>query len=80
MSAELQNELDQAKLTIKGLNAQLEATKQIANESLASNLQLRTNVVLFQQANQELNQEIHVLKDKLVALQPVVTNQEVQPE
>jgi chromosome segregation ATPase len=71
MSVDLQNELEIAKSNIKGLTAQLDAAKQMINEILASNLQLRTNVVLFQQSYQEVNQEKHVLKQEL----EVQTNQ-----
>lgn len=77
---QVKNELEQTKTHMKGVVAQLEAIKQMYNESLQSAIQLRSNVILFQQANQELNQENHVLKDQLAALQPVVVSQEVQPE
>ena len=36
---------------VKGLNAQLDATKQMLNESLATQLQLRSSVIIFQQSN-----------------------------
>ena len=40
---------------IKGLSAQLEAAKQMVNESLQSILQLKTNFNLLQQAYNELH-------------------------
>ena len=50
---------------VKGLEAQLNATKQMFNESMASNLQLRSSNILFQQNLQELHKEIGELKAKL---------------
>lgn len=55
--SDLENEIVQAKENIKGLIAQLDAAKQLVNEGLASNLQLRTNLNLFNQLHQELVQK-----------------------
>lgn len=62
---------------IRGLVAQLEASKQMLNEQLASNLQLRTNLNIFGQANQEylvnegkLKGEIEALISKINELTP----------
>lgn len=55
-------ELKQNKDNIKGLVAQLEATKGMFNEQLAANLQLRTNLNLFLEANKEFTQENEKLK------------------
>ncbi len=71
----VQKELVQANNNIKGLIAQLEASKQMLNEQLASNLQLRTNMHMFNQANQEfvkdnskLKQEADNLKQHIITL------------
>lgn len=91
--SDLNVDLQQANMNIKGLTAQLDATKQMVNEILASNLQFRTNQIILQQAHQEIaveksglmNQvemhkaEIEVLKAKVLELQPVVSSEEVQP-
>jgi uncharacterized coiled-coil DUF342 family protein len=45
---ELQNELKQYKEGVNSLSAQLEAHKQMLNESLNTILQLRTNILLVQ--------------------------------
>jgi len=55
---------------IKGLTAQLDATKQMLNESLANQLQLRSSLIIMQQSNQEFCKEIANLKgdkEKLLA-------------
>jgi phage shock protein A len=62
MSEDLQKELNDAKNNIKGLAAQAEAAKQMLNESLASCLQLRTNMQIFGSTNQELVRELSDLK------------------
>ena len=64
----LQKDLNTANDNIKGLLAQLEAAKQMVNEGLSSNLQLRTNLNLFQQANQEYLNENHKLRSTVDAL------------
>lgn len=56
----------------KGLAAQCEAAKQMVNEGLQVSLQLRTNLHIFQQANQEQATQIKTLQAELAALkQPV---------
>ncbi len=79
MSVELQNQLDQANMNIKGLYAQLDATKQMLNEHLAANLQLRTNIVLLQQTNKDLSDETNVLKNQVLKLQAPKMDEEVKP-
>ena len=54
--SDLQNQLDQANSNLKGLNANLEAHKQMLNETLQAVIQLRTNLVLYQQAHTESSQ------------------------
>lgn len=47
---------------IKGLHAQLEATKQMLNESHGSQLQCRATIIIFQQQINESMKEIANLK------------------
>jgi septal ring factor EnvC (AmiA/AmiB activator) len=53
-----QHELEQKNQELHGTRAQLEAHKQICNEQLGVNVQLRTNLILFQQELQKKNQEL----------------------
>lgn len=61
----LQQELANEKNNSKGLYAQLEATKQMFNEMLNSNMQLRASAVLITQSNQELVVEKSKLMDEV---------------
>jgi hypothetical protein len=81
----LTKELEDTKNQLKGLNAQSEASKQMLNDSLALNHQLRTNLILLQQIHQEAvnkNQGLDFLNKQLSAkvleLTPVVTEELVQ--
>jgi predicted nuclease with TOPRIM domain len=83
----LQKELELATNNIKGLIAQLEATKQMLNEQLASNLQLRTNVHMFANANKEfvdhnsqLQKEIENLKQHIITLATKINELTPKPE
>jgi len=87
MSEELQKEITTLKDQIKGVQAQLNASKQMFNETLEVNLNLRTNIILYQQAHQEsldknktlmdsvstLSNEILELKAKIKELTPETT-------
>jgi len=53
---------------IKTLNAEFQATKQMGNELLNSNHQLRTNLIMFQQAHQELAQVNAKLSEEIKEL------------
>ena len=64
----IEQQLENANNNIKGLNAQLEACKQMLNEYIAQNLQLRTNLVMCAQLNEEANKNINDLKTQLVKL------------
>lgn len=80
----LQNELNVANNNIKGLIAQLEASKQMCNELIQVSFQLRTNIVLMQQNSQEeakkkceleahaasLKAQLHALSEKVLELSP----------
>lgn len=74
MTASIENinqksqQLEQHMNEIKGLRAQLEAHKQMVNEGLAVGVQLRTNLVLFQQALQEANTEKENFKKQVDVL------------
>jgi putative protein kinase ArgK-like GTPase of G3E family len=77
MSEELQNQVDtlttentnlktqiaQTNEGVKNLLAQLDAHKQYLNESIISNLSLRTNLFLGQKVNEELNAKISGLEN-----------------
>lgn len=63
MSDKIIKENEQLKLQIKGMFAQLDAHKQMVNEGLASSVQLRTNLVLFQTELQEKSHENELLKN-----------------
>ncbi len=54
---------------VKGLEAQLNATKQMFNESMASNLQLRSTMILLQQNLQDSYVKNTELTKKLVELE-----------
>ncbi len=62
MSEELQNQIKKLNDQIKGLTAQLDAAKGMVNDGLNIQLQIRTNLQLFAQNNQELSQENHQLR------------------
>lgn len=72
-------ENDQLTSQIKGLNAQLEAYKQMLNEQLQTSVNLRTNIILYQQAHQEvslkntqLQKELDEANKKIEELTPKV--------
>lgn len=54
---ELHNQIAQLNAQIKGLAAQLEASKQMFNEAIQVNHHLRTNIFIFQQDQQQLIQD-----------------------
>jgi uncharacterized coiled-coil DUF342 family protein len=64
----LQKELNQHKEHIKGLVAQVEATKEMLNESFSTNLQLRTNINVIKRTYNEHVKESSVVKDELNAV------------
>lgn len=80
----MSQELQQAQSHIKGLSAQLEAANQFINDQVQSNLQLRTNLILYTQAHQEVSKansnlikinsdfalQIKELNEKIVELSP----------
>lgn len=61
--SDLEKQLKQANDNVKGLAAQLEATKQMYNGSLQNEMQLRSNLVLLQQDNGELRNQNKALAD-----------------
>ena len=75
--ADLIKQLEQANMQLKGLGAQLEATKQILNENLNSNMILRSHMILLQQdckeanvKNEILNKQVNGLTSQLLELKP----------
>lgn len=72
---QMKAELDQAKNNFKGLCAQLDATKQMMNEQLASNLQLRSTIIIFQNAHKENMDECAKLKTENEALKDQILKQ-----
>lgn len=65
---ELQNNLSQAQVTIKHLNAQITSLKNMMGETLDSNLQCKSNIILLQQDNSELNKKIEMLNSQIKVL------------
>ena len=74
----LQTELNQANNNIKGLVAQLDASKGMLNDSFASCLQLRTNLNLFVQANKEYVENESRLKSEIESLKVGVAGLVIQ--
>lgn len=64
------NDIEQLNTIIKNLTAQMEATRQLLNETLQGSLNLRTNLLLLQQTNEEVNKQNHVLANKILELSP----------
>jgi uncharacterized protein YukE len=62
------NELDAYKNALKSTQAQLDAAKQMLNESASSNLQARTNFNILLQTNKELGDKVNELKAQLEAI------------
>jgi len=82
----LQNELTLANNNNKGLMAQLDAAKQMVNEQMNTNLQLRTSLNISQQNIQELlaanethRKQVIALSSKLLELQPIPQPEELTP-
>ena len=65
---------------LKGLQAQLEAAKQMHNEQLSNNHILRTNIILLNQENQRLDSNVKSLTQKVLELTPQPATEEPKPE
>jgi phosphate starvation-inducible protein PhoH len=65
---ELKNNHAIAQSNILGLSAQLEAHKQMLNEQLNANVQLRSNTFILQKNAQDLNTKITELQKELEEL------------
>lgn len=65
---QLQSQLDQANLNLRGLQAQVEASKQMVNDGLNVSHQLRTNLIIFQQDNQDLARKNEVAQKQIAQL------------
>ena len=59
---------EQQAQNLKNVQASLEAHKGMLNESLQASLQLRTNLVHFQQALQESQQKVQLLEKQIADL------------
>jgi len=64
----LKQQLAQNTQGVKGLLAQVDAYRQTVADSNNINLQLRTNVILMQQANKEQLEKIECLSKEIVDL------------
>lgn len=62
---DLNKQLESHKVAIDGLNAQLDAVKQMFNEASNSNLLLRANSIMFQKQIKELFDLLQE-KDKII--------------
>ena len=64
----MSDELLNAQNQVKGLSAQLEAIKQMYNESIQSQIQIRSSCVIFQMQIQDYIKEIANLKKEKIDL------------
>lgn len=65
----LREQLQNQSKGIENLLSQLEAHKGLVNEQLGVNLQLRTNLVLFQKELQKVNAQLADANAKIAALE-----------
>lgn len=69
MSEQLQNENAQLKIQLKNLNATLQANQQTLSEAIQVGVNIRANLILFQNMVQDLNKQINELNVKYVSLE-----------
>jgi uncharacterized protein involved in exopolysaccharide biosynthesis len=72
MSDDLQKQLNNLNAQIKTISAQAETFKQMFNESLQTSVNLRSNLILLQQENQELKQKIAAIPNTSAKVEPVI--------
>jgi len=65
---ELQNQVKQYQNILEGVTAQLDAHKQMLNEALNTNLQLRTQNIMMQKRLNEVTEQYKVLQKELEEL------------
>ncbi len=63
MSQNIEQELAQARVQIRGQNAQIEALKDTINELTNNLVTLKTNLFLYRQAHQEVSQNLSLVQD-----------------
>lgn len=61
----LKNQAAQSAQGVQALLAQIDAHKQMLNEATQGSANVRTHLILFQKANQELNAKIEALTKQL---------------
>jgi uncharacterized protein YlxW (UPF0749 family) len=67
-NADLKNQVQQGKAGVDGLLAQLDATKQMYNEGMNQQLQLRTSNIMLQKAAQELQAKVNEFQKQVDSL------------
>jgi FtsZ-binding cell division protein ZapB len=75
----LKDQLNKNSQGVQGLLIQLDACKELLNQNLNSDLQLRTKVLFLQKSNKEFLEHINALKKKIDDLENKV-NQDVCKE
>ncbi len=75
----VEHELATATQQLKTMVAQLDAAKQMINESMTANLNLRTNLNIFQQLNQEQSKKINELSSQVQSLTKELESLKVVP-
>lgn len=77
--------VDQLQNNVKVLQCRLDAVQQTLNEAMQTSINLRTNLLLLNQNNQELNahlnshkQQVTVLTNKVAELQQPKADEEVK--
>jgi chromosome segregation ATPase len=75
MSEVLQKEIDDLKVAalgkdaaLEGMLSQIDAHREVLNEHMNTNMNLRTNVIHVKKANQKVVQELHAEKTKSASL------------
>jgi polyhydroxyalkanoate synthesis regulator phasin len=72
----LKAQIENGKKGVDGLLAQLDAHKQLFNETLNASLSQRTHNILLTKQNQELINKVHSLNDEVAALKAKVASLE----
>lgn len=73
-NANLKGEVEQLKQNANGLATQLHAHKQTIDELMQSLLNFRTNLMLVQKANQELNSKLQTAEKQVASLNQQLTD------
>lgn len=78
MTQPMNNEVEQLKSQIKGLQANLQAHQGMLNEALAASVNVRTQAILFQNAFQEAKAEAEKAKAENEPLLKRITELDAQ--